>query len=211
MARRVTVVLADEQPLFRRGLRWALEQQPDLMVVGEAADGPTALALIERHAPAVALLHRELPKLSGLEIARQLAQRRTPTQVLLLSAAADERAQAQAAAVGAEAVAKSVEPEALAALVRRTGSGTVATGGRGPGRPESDEAAAAEEMPLSERELRILNLIAEGQSNREVASQLGVSEQTVKNAVSSILRKLAVNDRTQAVIAALRAGWISLA
>ena len=211
MARRVTVVLADEQPLFRRGLRWALEQQPDLMVVGEAADGPTALALIERHAPAVALLHRELPKLSGLEIARQVSQRRAGTHVLLLSATDDERAQAQAAAVGAEAVAKSVEPEALAALVRRVGSGTVSAGGRGPGRAEPDEAAAAEEMPLSERELRILNLIAEGQSNREVAAQLGVSEQTVKNAVSSILRKLAVNDRTQAVIAALRAGWINLA
>lgn len=210
MARRITVVLADEQPLFRRGLRWALEQQPDLMVVGEAGDGPAALAMIERHAPTVALLHRDLPKLSGLEIARQVAQRRAGTQVILLSATDDDRAQGQAAAAGAEAAAKSVEPDALAALVRRVGAGTVANGARSAVRGDAEEPTAVEEMPLTERELRILNLIAEGQSNREVAVQLGVSEQTVKNAVSSILRKLVVNDRTQAVIAALRAGWISL-
>ena len=209
MTRRITVLIADEQPLFRRGVRWSLERSPDVTVVGEATDGPAALAAIDRHAPLVAIVQGELGQASGLDIAREATRRRPTLRVIILANEADDGAAARAAAAGASAlVAKSIDPDDLADLVRRVAVANAPLAARGPASPEPGESEPA--SPLNERELRVVDLIAQGQSNREIAESIGVSEQTVKNAVSSVLRKLAVTDRTQAVIAALRAGWITL-
>ncbi|HEU0114305.1 MAG TPA: response regulator transcription factor [Thermomicrobiales bacterium] len=210
MTRRITVLVADEQPLFRRGVRWSLERNSEITVVGEATDGPAAIAAIDRHAPTVAIVQGELGRVAGLEVAREAMRRHPGLRVILLANDADEAAAALAAAAGASALAaKSIDPDDLAELVRRVAAAeapqAAARRAVDPVAPESAPASL-----LNDRELRVVGLIARGQSNREIAEAIGVSEQTVKNAVSSVLRKLAVNDRTQAVIAALRAGWITL-
>jgi DNA-binding NarL/FixJ family response regulator len=210
MTRRITVLIADEQPLFRRGVRWSLERSPEMTVVGEAADGPTAVAAIDRHAPAVAIVQAEFGRTSGLDVVREALRRRSGVRVILLANDADEGAAARAAAAGVSALApKSIDPDALTDLVRRVAvaDAPLAASSRAAIPVVEADASAG---PLNDRELRVVDLIAQGQSNREIAESIGVSEQTVKNAVSSVLRKLSVSDRTQAVIAALRAGWITL-
>lgn len=213
--RHITVVVADEQPLYRRGVRWSLERDPGMVVIAEAADGAAALAAIERHGPAVALVQADLPRLDGLEVARRAGRGTAGPRVVLLAAAVDEVGPNAAAAAGAAALAaKGIEAEALTDLVRRVAAGKAPLADHARAAPA---AAGEERMPggteglLSTRELRILDLIAHGGSNRQIAQAMELSEQTVKNAVSSILRKLGVTDRTQAVIAALRAGWVTLA
>jgi DNA-binding NarL/FixJ family response regulator len=210
MTRRITVLIADEQPLFRRGVRWSLERSPEMTVVGEATDGAAAIAAIDRHAPMVAIVQGDLGRVSGLDVAREALRRHAGLRVILLANDADEAAAARAAAAGASALAaKSIDPDELADLVRRVAvAESPLAASRRPGEAADEESGPA--SLLNERELRVVDLIARGQSNREIAESIGVSEQTVKNAVSSVLRKLAVSDRTQAVIAALRAGWITL-
>jgi DNA-binding NarL/FixJ family response regulator len=210
MTRRITVLIADEQPLFRRGVRWSLERSPEMTVVGEATDGAAAIAAIDRHAPMVAIVQGDLGRVSGLDVAREALRRHAGLRVILLANDADEAAAARAAAAGASALAaKSIDPDELADLVRRVAvAESPLAASRRPAEAADEESGPA--SLLNERELRVVDLIARGQSNREIAESIGVSEQTVKNAVSSVLRKLAVSDRTQAVIAALRAGWITL-
>ncbi|HEU5431710.1 MAG TPA: response regulator transcription factor, partial [Thermomicrobiales bacterium] len=211
MTRRITVLIADEQPLFRRGVRWCLERSPEMTVVGEATDGAAAIAAIDRHGPMVAIVQGELGRISGLDVAREAMRRHAGLRVILLANDADEAAAACAAAAGASALAaKSIDPDELAELVRRVAvADAPLPAARHSAATVADETSDPTNL-LSERELRVVDLIARGQSNREIAESIGVSEQTVKNAVSSVLRKLGVSDRTQAVIAALRAGWITL-
>lgn len=221
--RHVTVVVADHQPLYRRGVRWSLEREGDAFVVGEAGDGPTAISLIERHAPAVALLQSDLPGLNGAEVSRRVGHRLPGVRTILVVAEETDEQRAVALDAGAwEVVAKGVDADELVAVVRRVAGrdrqaleaaprgGPAPVPGDSAGIALARLAPGALPAPLSARELRILDLIARGESNREIAGSLAVSEQTVKNAVSSILRKLGVGDRTQAVIAALRSGWVTL-
>jgi DNA-binding NarL/FixJ family response regulator len=218
---RIGILVVDDHPLFRRGIRMALEGERELLVVAEAADGPTAMQAADQFAPDVVLLDISLPTMSGFDIARAVKRRHPRTAVVILTMHEDDGHLFAAIRSGADAfAAKSIEVGELVRLIRYL----VATETDAPaptfvsarildevhtstrrGVPENDNYS-----PLSPREIEILGFVSQGLSNKEISSILRISDQTVKNNITSILRKLHVNDRTQAVIYALRHGWIDL-
>jgi DNA-binding NarL/FixJ family response regulator len=203
----IRVVIVDDHPAVRRGLRTFLELTDDLEVVGEAADGETALDLIERTAPDVVLLDMALPGMDGVAVLHELRRREQSARVLVVTSFTDRRRLLPAVRAGVRGyLAKDVDPPALAAAVRSVAAGhlllepeaATALLGDGAGRPPAAPA-------LTARERDVLALIAEGRSNREIARALVLSEKTVKTHVSSILLKLGLADRTQAALYAVRA------
>lgn len=211
---RTGVVIVDDQPIFRGGIREALEADPLLLVLGETAGDPTALDRVVQVQPDAVVVGLNPPALAGLDALRHLRRRLPQVALVALAMHPDDALRREAEAAGANTwAAKSVEGEQLADTLRaalaavrpgKGGEGGVrafapARGGRGGGNGRP---------PLSRRETEILHLVAEGQSNKEIAAVLGISDQTVKNNITSLLRKLGVHDRTQAVIHALRHGWI---
>jgi DNA-binding NarL/FixJ family response regulator len=221
----ISVLIVDDHPVFLQGLRRILESEEDVEVVGAANDGEQALELARQMAPDVVLLDINLPSMNGMQVTRQLKADAPAVAVILLTAYHDEDQVLHAIRAGASAYyAKDVQPEALLDAIRQVSQGLYVIEENILSKPELAEWITArfaefdtfwegsERMftPLSAREMSILNLIARGMSNRQVAAELGISYQTVKNHMTSILRKLAVNDRTQAAIYALRRGWIRL-
>jgi DNA-binding NarL/FixJ family response regulator len=217
------VLIVDEQPLFRLGLAAALGDDGEFAVVGEAATGAEAVERALSLAPDVVVCEVELPDTSGMEVARRLKVHRPDTSVVLLAAADDEEQLFEAARVGAAGYfGKRTEPAPLLAGLRRAARGEslladstlehprVASRMLSQFRHLGDDGPEIEPLlvPLSSREMEILELVAQGNTNRQIAHALYLSDQTVKNHITSILRKLAVNDRTQAVVLALRQGWI---
>ena len=219
---RISVLLVDDHPLFRRGLRMGLEPERDLLIVAEAADGPAALQATEQYQPDVVLLDITLPTTSGFDVARAIKRRQPRAAVIVLTMHEDDGHLFAAIRAGADAfAAKSIEMAELVRLIRHVAGGDDAaqpvtfTHARLLDEVRSTSKRSAMESeeysPLSPREIEILGFVAQGLSNKEIASMLLISDQTVKNNITSILRKLQVNDRTQAVIYALRHGWIDLA
>src|SRR5947209_4336184 len=219
------VLIVDDHPLFRQGLAWALRTEGDFDVVGEAASGEEALAQALDLRPDVVLCDVQLPDANGVEVTRRLKVHLPDVAVVLLSAFDDEDQLFEAARVGAAGFfLKDADPQPLLDGVRRAARGEVLLDERAIGRPavasrvlREFERMAGEGreiqpllVPLSGREMEILELIAKGKSNKQIAHVLYLSDQTVKNHITSILRKLAVNDRTQAVVFALRHGWIQV-
>ncbi len=218
---RIGVLVVDDHPLFRKGVRIGLEGERDLLVVAEAADGPQALQAADQFAPDVVLLDISLPTMSGFDVARSIRRRHPRTAIVILTMHEDDGHLFAAIRSGADAfAAKSIEMAELVRLIRHVG----ARDGEGPA-PSFTSARLLDEVragarrgmvedenysPLSPREIEILGFVSQGLSNKEIASLLRISDQTVKNNITSILRKLQVNDRTQAVIYALRHGWIKL-
>jgi len=196
----IRVLLADDHPALRVGLRVLLDRAPDIEVVGETGDGPETLAQIEAQRPDVVVLDCELPGMPGAEVARQVRQRGLPTRVLALSAHSDDRyvqAMLEAGAVGY--VLKEEAPETIAEAVRaaRRGEATFSP-------PVAARAAAwgRGELPggLTERELEVLHLLAEGLSNKEIAQALSVTVRTANFHVGNILQKLGAISRVEAVV-----------
>ncbi len=223
---RIQIVIVDDHPLFRHGIRWSLENEHDLLVVGEAGDGQSAIETIDAAMPDVVLIDINIPQLSGLEVTRVIKRRHPQTGVIILTAREDDEQLFHAIRVGAAAYAtKDIEAEDLIRLIRRVARGEYLIDENVLSRPfvasrvldqfrELSQIGPINEgmfSPLTPREVEILDSVAQGNSNKEIARILGISDQTVKNHITSILRKLAVNDRTQAVIYALRHGWIKLA
>jgi two-component system response regulator DegU len=216
---RCGVVIVDDQPLYRGGVRSALEAEPEVHVIGETAGEPGMLDRIASVTPDVVIIGVNPPLLAGLEIARGL-RRRLPRAVLIgLLLHLDDAGRRAAHEAGCDRVAgKEIAPATLLAHVRdglaavRPASGALPTGEPTLRALPSVRARRPKEgpLPLSRRENEILHLVAEGQSNKEIAAVLGISDQTVKNNITSMLRKLGVQDRTQAVIHALRHGWIEV-
>lgn len=219
------ILIVDDHPLYRRGIRWSIENESDLLVVGEAGDGPTALQQIDLLVPDVVLIDINMPQMSGLEATKILKRRHPQTGVIILTMHEDDEQLFHAIRVGASAYStKDVESEQLIALIRRVARGEYLINENVLSRPfvasrvldqfrelsQVDEPAEGVFSPLTPREIEILDCVAQGNSNKEIARILKISDQTVKNHITSILRKLAVNDRTQAVIYALRHGWITL-
>ncbi|XVU29721.1 response regulator [Actinoplanes sp. CA-054009] len=200
----IRVLIVDDHPAVRRGLRTFLELAGDLEVVGEAADGPTALELIAETGPEVVLLDMVLPGMDGVEVLRELRRRELPARVLVVTSFTDRARLIPAVRAGARGyLSKDVDPNALVAAVRSVAAGHLLL--------EPDVAAGllgapAEEPALTARERDVLALLAEGRSNREIARALVVAEKTVKTHVSSILLKLGLADRTQAALHAVRTG-----
>lgn len=211
------VVIVDDQTLVRHGIRSLLELA-GIEVAGEADDGETALAAIEEHRPDVVLLDLRMPRFDGLWTLEQLRQRNVDVPVLVLTTFNDDELVLDALRGGARGyLLKDVTLDQLKEAVR-----TLAEGGTliapsitdrllrtirsGPSPVSADAPPISE---LTEREVEVLRLVAEGYSNREIADVLYLAEGTVKNHVSTILLKLGVRDRTKAVLRALHEGLMS--
>ena len=220
---RIQIMLVDDHPLVRRGIRSVLEAEPRLKVVGEADDGMAAITQVDALAPDVVLLDINMPGMSGIEVARILKQRHPRIGIIILTMREDDEQLFHAVRVGASAYCtKDSEPSTIVDLVHRVARGEYLINESIVARPfvasrvldqfrevtRMGQAHDAIFSPLTSREVEVLDCLARGQSNKEIAGQLGISDQTVKNHITSILRKLQVNDRTQAVIYALRHGWI---
>ena len=214
----IRVAIADDHAVVRQGLRTFLELQEEIEVVGEAADGEEAVALVEETAPDVVLLDLVMPRLHGIEAIRVLRERCPATRILVLTSFADDHTVLPAVRAGAAGyLLKDVKPPELVAAIRTVHAGEallaapVATmlveqlaaedGAAAAGAPE-------ERAHLTPRELDVLAELARGRANKAIAFELGVSERTVKTHVSNILGKLGFTDRTQAAVYAVEHGLV---
>ncbi len=223
---RISVLIVDDHPLFRDGLQKALDLEDDLEVLGQCANGEEALLAAASLQPTVVLLDINLPEMNGLQVSRQLKSERSGVAVVFLTAYHDSQQVLHAMRAGASAYcAKDIAPDDLIAVIREVAKGYYIVGNR---RMDAQELQAwisrnVEAMsgpyivdpdehyiPLSPRELEILEFVTNGMSNKEIANRLGISQQTVKNHMTSILKKLNVQDRTQAAVTALRHGWVRI-
>lgn len=220
----IRVLIVDDHPLFRDGLARALEVN-DFKIVGESKDGEEALANAYALRPDVVLLDVNLPGQNGLQVARRLTQDLHSTAVIVLTAYHDTQQVLHAMRAGASAYcSKDITPDDLVEIIRAVVSGLYIIGDLKMDRREKDlwisesiermnpHASDPNEqyLPLSHREMEILEFVTRGLSNKEIAYKLQISQQTVKNHMTSILKKLNVEDRTQAAVKALRHGWVRL-
>jgi len=223
--KKITIMIVDDHPLFREGLRRVLEDEEDLLVEAEVADGEQAIALAREMRPDVVLLDINLPSMNGLQVTREIKASLPETAVISLTAYHDEEQIIHAIQAGASAYyPKEVMPDKLVFAVRQVSRGRYVIDDNVLTRSEVsswlmnqldsfstvgllDESRF---VPLSPREMEVLQHAARGSSNKEIAYELKISQQTVKNHISSILRKLHVKDRTEAAVYALRHGWIRL-
>jgi DNA-binding NarL/FixJ family response regulator len=202
------VAIADDHRLMLDGIKRALETAPDIKVVGEAMSGEEMLALVPRARPDVVILDLRMPKGDGLSTLSQLKKDHPDLKVIILSMFEDSEHIDQALGQGAAGyVVKSINPLDLPSTIRQVVEGTVYHP-RGKGGEAEGAAPKATPGGLTDRELGILRLVAEGLSNLDIASQLYVTEQTVKFHLSNIYRKLGVGNRTEATRFAYRNGLI---
>jgi DNA-binding NarL/FixJ family response regulator len=221
----ITVIIVDDHPLFRQGVADTLSLEPNLRVVGLASSGEEGLDLIREIRPDIAILDVNLPGINGQQVTRQVIAEKLPTRILLLTAYDDSEQKIHAMRAGAAAYCtKDVRPEKLVEIILTVLDGIYVIDEQqvnelglerwleaqteGAMRMYSDPGEPFQ--PLSKREMEVLSLVTRGLSNKEIAASLGISHQTVKNHVTAILRKLGVEDRTQAAIYALRRGWVRL-
>jgi DNA-binding NarL/FixJ family response regulator len=222
---RVRILIVDDHALFRVGIRGILQQEPDLEIVGEADDPRSALDAAFSTNPDVILMDLSLPAPGGIETTQRIRRELPATAIVVLAAEEDEDALFEAIRAGAAAfILKDIAPEDLVMVIRRVVAGEYLINDKVFSKPAVasrvlkefrelavyGQEAAPIFAPLSPREVEILDNIAQGMTNKQVAYALSISEQTVKNHMSSILRKLSVNDRTQAVVYAMRQGWIRM-
>ena len=214
----IRVLLADDHTLFRKGIRTMLSEMPEVEVIGEAANGSEALDLANQLVPDVILMDIKMPNLSGIEATREILRENPHIGVILVTMFDDPESVFAGMRAGSRGyVLKEAEPEELRRAIEAAHRGEVMLC---PimARKVLDHFAvegspARAQLPyeqVSQRELQVLQLAADGLSNREIAQRLVISEKTAKNHVSNIFSKLNVNDRTQAVVQALRMGLVSM-
>jgi DNA-binding NarL/FixJ family response regulator len=221
--RNIRVVLADSSRLTIMGISQVLQKESDIELVGTAADGEEAAAKTLELEPDVLVIEADLPRTSGIKVTQRVRRELPHVGVVVLTAKDEEQTLFEAIRAGAAAyLNKDCEPAELVDAIRKARAGQFIINEKVFNRPAVASKVLAEfrELsvygpgsshvfaPLSPREVQILDNIAQGMTNKEVAYALAISEQTVKNHMSSILRKLSVNDRTQAVVYAIRQGWI---
>ena len=219
------IVVVDDHALFRVGIRQILDRESDFEVVGEADDARSAVDAALETSPDVVLMDLSLPSPGGIETTSRIKRELPSTAIIVLAVEEDEDALFDAIKAGAAAfILKDVGPDDLLTIIRRVVNGEYLINDKVFSKPAVasrvlkefrelavyGQDAAPIFAPLSPREVEILDNIAQGMTNKQVAYALSISEQTVKNHMSSILRKLSVNDRTQAVVYAMRQGWIRM-
>jgi DNA-binding NarL/FixJ family response regulator len=235
--RRIRVLVADDQALIRRGMTLILSSEPDIEVVGQAADGVEAVELAERLRPDVVLMDLHMPRKGGVAATREITLSLPDTQVLVLTTVDTEETVFEAVRAGAHAyllkdasegelletvravhrgescltpqIARKVMDQfrRLAIEVDRVPGGTVANAPAAPGKPGAADRASAEDSlleTLSDKEEKILDLIAGGRSNKQIATAMSLAEGTVKNYVSRIMEKLHANTRTELAVMSVR-------
>jgi DNA-binding NarL/FixJ family response regulator len=226
VSEQIKVLIVDDHPVFRQGLRDVLETDPHLNIIGEAADGEVALEIVPEINPDVILMDINLPTMNGLQVTRKIKGQFPQIKVIMITGYDDAEQVFHALRAGASAYCpKDITPEALIGIINIVQDGNYVVGEKTMNHDEVLEwveqkigrfagplISDTEEMfvPLSPREMEILEHVTRGLSNKEIAYKLGISHQTVKNHMTAILRKLRVDDRTQAAVYALRHGWVRL-
>jgi len=220
----IKVFIIDQQPLFRQGIRFSLSGMRDMEVIGEQEVDEKVLSIIESSLPDVILLDTNSPSMTGLQLCRDIKRHMPGVAIILLSTNVDDEQLFQAIKTQASAyMSKEVSSEELAQTIRRCAHGEHPINETLVGRPRVAEEVLRQFQdlsrerettpfisPLTSKETEILDYMALGYLNKQIADVLGVSEQTIKNHVTSILRKLNVNARTQAVVLAIKKGLISI-
>lgn len=210
---KIRVLIADDHTVVRKGIRALLETEPGIEVVGEAADGEDALHRALALKPDVVLMDLVMPKMDGVQATRAIIERRPGVKILVLTSSAEDKRNLSAIEAGALGyLLKDSSPQDLVRAIREVHRGESALHPKVAQRLVSQlrepEEPAREE--LTERERKVLELIAKGLSNREIARELSISEPTVRTHVSNILRKLHLKSRTQAALYALKEGLAAL-
>lgn len=222
------IVIIDDHQLFREGVKRILDFERSFNVVAEGDDGTEAISLVEEHHPDVVIMDINMPNVNGVEATRQLIEKHPDSKVIILSIHDDENYVTHALKTGASGyLLKEMDADALVEAVKVVAEGgsylhpkvthnlvneyrrlaTVSSGGGGSyAQPELRRPLHL----LTRRECEVLQLLADGKSNRGIGEALYISEKTVKNHVSNILQKMNVNDRTQAVVVAIKNGWVEV-
>jgi two-component system, NarL family, response regulator LiaR len=207
----IRVLIVDDHAVVRQGLRSLLENQPHIVVAGEAADGTTAVALAQELAPDVVLMDLLMPGMSGLEAIRRIHEMGSPARILVLTSSVEDQLVKQALQAGAQGyVLKAIRVADLVAAIERVAQGLRALD---PAATEVLMHHVQEQDPfdlLTTREREVFEGLARGWTNGEIADRLSVSEATVRTHISNILDKLALRDRTQVMIYALKRGLVRL-
>jgi two-component system response regulator DegU len=223
----IRLMLVEDHPLLIQGLRRMVEDESDIVIVAEVTDGAEALKRALQLEPDVILLDINLPGKNGLEVLRELKNRQADAEsnIIILTGYHDDEQRLHALRAGASAYyPKDVRPSELIPAIRAVADGKYVINHKFLSKPDAfrwiiaqledgsngGDSAQAQYTPLSRREMEILAFITRGTSNKEIARELGISRQTVKNHMSSVLRKIGVEDRTQAAVLALRRGWVRL-
>lgn len=223
---KITVMIVDDHPVWLQGLEHLLEEEDNIEVIAKCEDGEVALQKARDLRPDVILLDVNLPRMNGLQIATRLKTERNDAAIIMLTGYDDEEQALHAIRAGSSAYCvKDVDPRILVDVIRKVVAGYYIIKGEeydktsirnwinkrveavtGPYMVDPNEHF----VPLSPREMEILRYVTQGKTNKQIAQSLGISHQTVKNHVSSILTKLDVEDRTQAAIYAMRRGWVRI-
>lgn len=211
----IRLLIADDHPVIRRGIRAMLETIPDIVVVAEAADGQSAVAQAEQHRPDVILMDLVMPGMDGIEAIRRIRACRPDARILVLTTFAGEDKIFPAIKAGALGYhLKDSGPEQLIEAIRQVHRGESSLHPLVARKVLQEIAAASEQPPTAEpltaREMEVLRLVAEGRDNHQIAAQLVVTDATVRTHVSNILGKLHLATRTQAALYALREGLTAL-
>ncbi|GAA0318996.1 two-component system response regulator DegU [Bacillus carboniphilus] len=222
------IVIIDDHQLFREGVKRILEFEPSFKVVAEGDDGAEAVELIQKHNPDVVIMDINMPQTNGVEATRQLIEQNPDTKVIILSIHDDETYVTHALKTGAMGyLLKEMDADALIDAVKVVADGgsylhpkithnlvkeyrRLATDEENPSYQVNFTEVQRPLHLLTRRECEVLQMLADGKSNRGIGETLFISEKTVKNHVSNILQKMNVNDRTQAVVVAIKNGWVEV-
>ncbi len=212
MSEDVKVLVADDHKLVREGICKLLNIFSGIEVVGEAEDGLEAVSMVRDYFPELVLLDLNMPRMNGIDAIHKIKEISPQIKIIVLTIHDDEEYVYKVTSAGAEGfIQKDITSEELEEAIQEVlDGGKVFPKSLSPENVEEDQGGTDYRELLSNREYEVLTLLARGMSNKEIAEELYISEKTVKNHVSNILRKLDVNDRTQAVITALKQGLVSL-
>ncbi|MCM3162355.1 MULTISPECIES: response regulator [Bacillaceae] len=222
------IAIIDDHQLFREGVKRILDFEPSFEVVAEGDDGEEALAIVDAHKPDVVIMDINMPKVNGVEATKQLVEANEDTKIIILSIHDDENYVTHALKTGARGyLLKEMDADTLIEAVKVVADGgsylhpkvthnlvnefrrLATSNGQANLQPMQPEIRRPLHI-LTRRECEVLQMLADGKSNRGIGEALFISEKTVKNHVSNILQKMNVNDRTQAVVVAIKNGWVEV-